>query len=43
MGAGCCYSGELSEVVRERIDGKRKVKAALEAIYAGVEPDDLEL
>lgn len=42
-GAGCCYlSGELRQVVHERVAGKRKAKAWINAVMAGVELDDIE-
>jgi len=44
VGAGCCYNNlSLRDVIKERIDGKRKVKAWIDAVNAGVEPNDIEL
>jgi hypothetical protein len=42
IGDGLCWWGKHRPAVEERIDGKRKAKAWLEAVYAGVELEDIE-
>lgn len=41
---GVCYlSGGLRPAVEERLEGKKMMKIYLDALCAGVEPDDVEL
>lgn len=43
VGAGVCYHNlAYRDVVKDRIEGKRKAKAWLDAFCAGVELEDIE-